>query len=70
MTNKNFCTVEYLDEDGHEMIDHATLSVEEQMKLMEEFIRRGVIATIHDHSASVNSVNEENESVKTNDQDQ
>jgi hypothetical protein len=60
--NKNFCTVEYLDEDGHEIIDHAILSTEEQFKLMDEFIHRGVVATIHDHSASVNSLDEKNES--------
>jgi hypothetical protein len=57
--NKQFCTIEHLDEDGHEIIDHAILSTEEQMKLMEEFIRRGVIATIHEHIPNVNSLNEE-----------
>ena len=57
--NKSFCTVEYLDEDGHEIVDHAVLSVEEQMKLMDEFISCGVLATIYEHTSDVNSSDEE-----------
>ena len=59
MSDKNFCTVEYLDEDGHEIVDHAILSVEEQMKLMDEFIHRGIIATIHEHISDVNLPDED-----------
>ena len=61
---KTFCTIEYLDEDGHEAIRHAVLSHDEQMKLMEEFINRGIVATIHEHVSDVNSVDEEIEPIE------
>ena len=57
---KNFCTIEYLDSDGTEIVTHAVLSHDEQMKTMEEFIQRGIIATIYDHSTDVNSFQEDN----------
>lgn len=60
MSDKQFCTIEYLDEDGNEMVDHAVLSIDEQMKLMTEFIKYGVVATIHEHISNVISSNEEN----------
>ncbi len=64
MSNKQFCTIEYLDKDGNEIIDHAVLSVEEQMKLMNEFINHGAVATIHEHVPNVQSLDEEKDPVQ------
>ena len=56
---KNFCSIEYINEDGYEIVDHAILSIEEQMKLMDEFIHYGIIASIHEHASNVYSEHEE-----------
>jgi hypothetical protein len=53
MDNRAYCTVEYLDENGDPVIKHMMLSESDKNELIEQFIQRGVVATIYQHGQSV-----------------
>jgi len=46
--NSRFYSVEYLDEEGEEVVRHSFMTDQQATLLIEEFARRGVFAQIHD----------------------
>ena len=45
---RRFCSIQYIDEEGDQVIRHAFLTVDEQKMVVDEFARRGMRGTVND----------------------
>jgi hypothetical protein len=53
MSNKVYCTIEYIDKDGESVIEHIVLTEEEKIILINKFIDAGIIACIYQHGQNI-----------------
>ena len=47
-TGKSFCSIQYVDEEGEQVIRHAFLTEEEQKIVVDEFAKRGISGKVYD----------------------
>ena len=53
-SEKQFCSIDYVDNEGDRVIKHAFLSIEEQQKIIDECVKCGIQAKIYILSNQIN----------------
>ena len=57
--DQHYCSIEYVDHEGEKVIYHVFLSVDEQIKFIEQCVRSGIKAKVYDlQPPAVSSVDE------------